>query len=522
MSTPISKKLITSSLSSTLILLAFLIAINFLVSQKAFYLDLTDEKIYTTSEATKDILKNLDKEVNINFYISKDLPVDSLNVKTQVVDFMNQYEDIAGSKLKVAYFEPENTKEKIAELAQKGIPQIQFNVMEKDKLEVRQGFFGMEIVSGEGESEKRESIPLISSIDTLEYDFISAVYSVSKEQKETVAFLQGHNEKQLQVSGLKKSYEIANVEIESEGEKKGFFIQGSGGKIENEEGEEVEKEKEFITPATLIIAGPTAKITEAEIAIIDEYIKNGGNAVVLSEAVNPNLQGNLEAQPVENNLNEFTKKYGIEINSDLVYDKSNSNITYQQGFFSVSKPYPFWVKAIKENFGDHLALSDVQSIMFPWVSSLAISESENYTANSLISTTKEADFVSGSFSLLPDTTFYFADKAQRVLAAFSDPKDENSGSGSLFVIGDSDFISPNFTKQVPDNETFFLNLVDSISNSANLMSIRSKNIVDRPIKDIDESEKNYWKFIAIFAAVVLIDIYGVARIMKRRKRSRQG
>ena len=513
------KKLITSSLSSTLIFLAFLIAINFLVSQKAYYLDLTDEKIYTTSEATKNILKNLDKDVNVNLYISKDLPVDLLNVKTQVVDFMNQYQDIAGGKLKVAYFEPENNKEKIAELAKKGIPQIQFNVMEKDKFEVKQGFFGMEIVSGEGENEKRESIPLINSIDTLEYDFISAVYSVSKEQKETVAFLKGHNEKQIETAGLEKSYEVANVEIESEGEKKGFFVQGSGEKMKNEEGEEVEKEKEFIVPDALIIVGPTAMFSEAEIAVIDEYIKNGGNAVVLSEAVNPNLMKNLEAQPVENNLNELTKKYGIEINSDLVYDKSNSNITYRQGFFSVSKPYPFWVKAIKENFGNHPALSDIQSIMFPWVSSLAISENENYIVNPLISTTKEADLVSESFNLLPDNTFYFTNKSQKVLAAFSEPKDENSSSGSLFVIGDSDFISSDFTRQVPDNETFFLNLVDSISNSVNLASIRSKNIIDRPIKDINESEKNYWKFIAIFAAAVLIDIYGAARIIRRKKRS---
>lgn len=509
-----TKKILNSSISSTLIFLAFLIAINFLVSQKAFYLDLTDEKIYTTSEATKDILKNLDKDVNINLYISKDLPVDLLNVKTQVVDFMNQYEDIAGAKLKVTYFEPENEREKIIELAEKRIPQIQFRIMEKDKFEMKQGFFGMEIISGEGENKKRESIPLISSIDTLEYDFISAVYFVSKEQKEIVAFLRGHNEKQLQVSSLGKSYKIVNVEIESEGENQGFFIQGSEGKTENEEGEEVEKEKEFIVPATLIIAGPTTIFSEAEIAVIDEYIKNGGDTIVLSEAINPNLQGNLEAQPVINNLNELVKKYGIEIDQNLVYDKSNLSMMY-------GIPYPFWVKAIKENFGDHPSLSDVQSIMFPWVSSLAISESENYIASPLISTTKEADFVSGSFNLLPDTTFYFADKAQRILAAVSKPKDENSQSGLLFVIGDSDFISPNFTRQIPDNETFFLNLVDSISNSANLASIRSKNIVDRPIKDIDESEKNYWKFVAIFAAAVLVDVYGVIRIMKRRKRSRQ-
>lgn len=513
---PKIKNLLNSSLSSVLIFLAFLIAINFLASQRSFYLDLTDDKIYTTSEATKDILKNLDKKVSVNLYISKDLPVDLLNAKTQVVDLMNQYQDVAGAKLKITYFEPENTREKITELAEKGIPQIQFNIMEKDKFEIWQGFFGMEIVADEGkENEKKEALPIIGPINSLEYDFISVVYSVSKEEKEVVAFLQGHNEKQIQITSLEKSYEIVNVEIASEEELQGFFIPENGAAAE-----ENVAEKEFIIPKTLIVAGPTMMLSEAEIFIIDEYLQNGGNVIILSEAVNPNLMGNLEAEPVENNLNELTKKYGLEIDFNLVYDKSNSIISYQQGFFSVSREYPFWVKTIKENFGDHSSLFNVQAIMFPWVSSISISENENYIASPLISTTKDADFVSGSFNLMPDATFFFADKAQKVIAAFSEPKDENSSSGLLFVIGDSDFISPNFIEQAPDNEVFFLNLIDSISNSANLGSIRSKNIIERPLKDINEAEKNRWKFISIFASAILINIYGVWRIMKRKKRSR--
>ena len=90
----------------------------------------------------------------------------------------------------------------------------------------------------------------------------------------------------------------------------------------------------------------------------------------------------------------------------------------------------------------------------------------------------------------------------------------------MFVVGDSDFISPEFSRQSPSNEIFFMNLVDSVSNSANLASIRSKNIVDRPLKELEESEKNYWKFISIFGAAILIDIYGVSRIIRRRERSR--
>ncbi len=510
----VNKKLSNSSISSVFVFLAFLIAVNFLTLQNHFYLDLTEEKIYTTSQATKDILRNLKKEVNVNFYISKDLPIDLLNVKTQVIDLMNQYQDLANSKLKISYIEPENTKEKVRELAEKGIPQIRFNVIKKDKYEVKQGFFGAEITSGEGDSLKRETIPVIQSIDNLEYDFISAVYSVSREKKEKIAFLKGHGEKDLKIPDLEKSYDVLEVKIASEGEKRGFYVSSK------ETGEKENKEKDFVTPITLIIAGPTTKISKEEISVIDDYIKNGGNVIVLSEAVNPDLDNNLAAKTVDSGINELTKKYGIQINNDLVYDRSNSNISYRQGFFSISRPYPFWVKALRDNFGNYAALSRIQSVVFPWASSLSLSESEDYVAKPLISSTNQASTVSENYNLLPDNPLYFSNTSQKVIAAFSEPKDKNSKSGLLFVIGDSDFVSRNFINQIPDNKTFFSNLVDSVSNSVNLASIRSKNIASRPLKDISESEKNYWKFISIFGFAALIDIYGALRIMRRKKRNK--
>ena len=186
----------------------------------------------------------------------------------------------------------------------------------------------------------------------------------------------------------------------------------------------------------------------------------------------------------------------------------------------MSKAYPFWLKLVSENFGDHPSSSNIQSIMFPWSSSLTLSENNDYFARPILNSTNQGETVSENYNLLPDSYLSFVNGSKKTVAAVSQSKDENSESGSLFVIGDSDFVSVNFIRQIPDNEIFFVNLIDSVSNSANLSSIRSKNIVDRPIKDLDESEKNYWKFISIFAGAILIDTYGVFRIMKRRKRSR--
>ncbi|MEA2098400.1 MAG: GldG family protein [Patescibacteria group bacterium] len=481
------------------------------------YFDLTEEKIYTTSEASKDILKNLENEVNVNFYISKDLPQDITGIKTQLTDFMNQYQDIAGSKLKVSYYEPENTPEKIQELMEIGIPQTQFNVVEKDKYEVRQGFFGVEITSELDGAIKREAIPVIQSIDSWEYDFISTVYSVLRENEEIIAFLKGHSEKNIQVQDLQKSYKIVDVEIGADEEDKGFFI--SDGRVE--EVSEIEEEKDFIDPITLIIIGPMEEISGEEIMVIDEFISNGGNIIVASESVIPDLQNNLNAQVIKNNINELTEKYGIKINQDLIYDKSNSNIAYKQGFFSVRKAYPFWIRALEDNFEAHSSLSGIQSVIFPWASSLSLSQDEEYCARSIISSTNQAKVMSSSYNLLPDNKLSFSGGSKKTIVAFAKPEDENSGKGTLFVVGDSDFISPEFLRQSPSNEIFFMNLVDSVSNSVNLDSIRSKNIVDRPLKELEESEKNYWKFISIFGVAILVDIYGMSRIMRRRKRSRQ-
>lgn len=511
MSIRLNKKIFDSSISSVFLVAAILVGLNMLAAQKYIYLDLTQEKVYTTSEAAKNILKNLPKDVSVTFYISKDLPVDLVNVKTQLTDLMNQYQDIAGAKLKISYEAPENDQAKVQELAKKGIPQMQFNVIAKDKYEVRQGFFGAEIAAGEEDAASKEAIPVIQSVANIEYDFISAIYSVSRESKENLAFLEGHGEKRISIADLAKYYNISSLKIMSAGGKKGFYFEKKPA-TEKEKPEQV-----FVNPKTLIIAGPTAEITADEASVINDYVKKGGNLVVLAEAVSVDAKNNLTAAPIKNNINELIKTYGVTINEDLIYDRYSSSITYSQGFFTVSKPYPFFVRAQKENFGDSASLAGLQAVIFPWVSSLALGDSADYAAKALITSSNQSDSVSGTFNLLPDSPLSAPKGVKKTIVAFSQAKEKDSKSGSVFVIGGSEFVSPNFIGSAPDNKTFFVNLIDSVSNSANLSSIRAKSIQDRPIKDLDEARKNYWKFASIFGAAIALDIYGFFRIMKRKK-----
>lgn len=511
------KKLLQSPRSSLVIFVAFLLALNFLAAQTSYYLDLTSDRIYTASDASRDILGDLQEPVTVTFYISQDLPADYVVLKTQVQDLLGQYQDLSRGKLVVAYETPDNETPTVQDLATKGIPQLQSEVVEKDKIEVKNFFFGAEITSGSGDKLKREVLPAAPALETFEYSFVSAVSSVSKEQKEVVAFLSGQGEKEIGYAELAKSYAIEQVAISTEAGKSGFYVAPAA-----TDTSAAPAEKEFLTPRTLIIASPQTDLGAGELSVLDNFVASGGKVVVLSEKINIDTeQQGFEVKNIAGNIGDFTKKYGMEIENDLVYDRSNSPISYNQqtfyGTIAVSKDYPYWVKAVRENFSDHVALSKVQSIIFLWASSLKTSPVEGYDVAPLISSTDSAEISTENISLVPGANLAFTNGSQKTLAAIATAQ---NGGGQVVVIGDSDFVSPGFMQSISDNEIFFLNLIDSISSSANLASIRAKNIQERPLRAMTESEKGYWKAFAILGGAAALGAYGFLRLRKRKRLSR--
>jgi len=508
------RNILKSPQGSAAIFLIFLLAVNYLVSQSSLYLDLTQDKIYIASDASKNILGKLEKPVTVTFYISKDLPSDSVLFKTQIQDVLNQYEDLSKGKLTIKYEAPDNETATVQDLAAKGIPQLRSQVVEKDKVEVKNFFFGAIVSSGEGDGAKTEALPSVTALESFEYDLVSAVYSVSKENKETVAFLQGHGEKTMTTDDLAKSYTIENVNIFTEEGKKGFYAAAAAPATEaSATGTAEKKPIEF---KTLIIAGPTSNLSEAEMAVLDEFVAKGGNVTVLSEKINIDTAQGFVTKNIETNINDFTKKYGIEINNDLVYDQMNSPISYQTQGYYMTKAYPYWVRAIRENFSDHPALSKIEALTFLWASSLKTEGKDGYDVKSLITSSDKGETVSENISIAPDASLSFLSGGKKTLAAISTAQ---NGGGQVVVIGDSDFVSPVFMDPISDNEIFFTNLVDSISSSANLSSIRAKNISDRPIEELSDSQKNAWKFATIVGGAIIVSAYGFIRIRKRKKKS---
>lgn len=500
------KPFLKSSPSSAAILLVFLLGINYFVSQNSSYLDLTEDRIYTASDASREILAKLEKPVTVTFYISSDLPSELLLFRTQIEDVLNQYQDLSRGKLAVRYETPESSAAKAQELAAKGVVQMQSQVLAKDKYEIKNFFFGAIVSSGEGDGIKSEALAGVTSLDSFEYDLISAIYSVSREEKDVIAFLTGHGEKSLSTADLAKSYVIKNVNLSTEEGKKGFYVAEAGAA----EDAAAQAEKEFVAPKTVVIVRPTADLSAEEITVLDEYVASGGKVVVLSEKINIDSSLSFTAMEVTNNLTEFTKKYGIEINSDLVYDKSHALIPY---YFL---EYPYWIKAVRDNFSDHPALGKIEAVTFLWASSLKREDREGYEVKDLITTTPSGELATGNIDISPLVSRSYLNGSKRTLAAISTA---GNGGGQVVVIGDSDFVSPSFMEPISDNEIFFANLIDSISSAANLSSIRSKNVAERPLRETGDNEKRAWKFAVIGGGALVLGLYGIVRLRKRKKKS---
>src|ERR1035437_7639032 len=107
-----SLQTILYSTAGVLVMLAILIAFNFIAGTARTRLDLTQEKAYTLSAGTKAILKKLDTPVTIRFYCtqSESATPETVYLKgyaRKIEDLLAEYRQVAGSKLKIEKYDPQ-------------------------------------------------------------------------------------------------------------------------------------------------------------------------------------------------------------------------------------------------------------------------------------------------------------------------------------------------------------------------------------------------------------------------------
>ena len=166
------KKLLygTNTVVLALVILGIVLAINFLSKRFFNRLDLTENKMYTISKSTKKKLKELDDVVRIAAYFSKS-PVQVSRIRGEVKDKLDEYDAFGSGNLKIDFLPIGDDEDFKQNLRFMGIPEVQVNVREKDKIEVANVYMGIAILY----EDKKEVIPVIQNTSSLEYDLTSAI-----------------------------------------------------------------------------------------------------------------------------------------------------------------------------------------------------------------------------------------------------------------------------------------------------------------------------------------------------------
>ena len=82
---------------TVIIVLGIIVMVNVISHQFSFRADLTDNKDYSISKATKRTVASLDDVVNIKTYFSRNLPPKYLNLQQEVMDMLDEYENNDGT-----------------------------------------------------------------------------------------------------------------------------------------------------------------------------------------------------------------------------------------------------------------------------------------------------------------------------------------------------------------------------------------------------------------------------------------
>lgn len=487
-----------------LIVIGILIVVNFLSYQLFFRWDLTENNDYSISKVSKRAAADLDDIVNIKVYFSQNLPSQYITLRQEVGDILDEYANYSGGNVRVEFVDPGDDDDLKRELMIAGIPELQFNVLEKDKYQVVMGYLGIAVQYGD----KTEAIPVVENTQNLEYQITLAIKKVTGQIDSVVGFvtsggsLNSQNEISFAFRKIAELYETREVDL-------------TAGEV----------------PAdvnTLIIAGPKLPFSEEELKAIDKFVIRGGSLLVLTNGIE--IGEGLQANINNVGLDALLENYGIKLNHDLVLDVSSAMASFNQGFVTFSTNYPFWPKVLKQGFDqDNPAVAKLESAVFPWASSLEVipeATGEN-NISYLAKTTAKAWTQSDNFDLNPQSRSLgippTGNTGVKNLAVSISGKFMSAygagetDSGRLIVVGDSDFMTDGFAQRNPDNLILFQNLVDSLSLDSDLISIRSQGVTERPIKEISDGTKAAMRYGNIFGMTLIVVAFGLFRYYARRR-----
>ncbi len=488
--------------TTLLLTIGIIVLINIISTRYFFRLDLTEDQRYSLSDATISILKNLDEPVTVTAYFSEDLPPDIEKVRQDFKDMLIEYSNRSNGNVVYDFVNPNEDPETEMKAQQSGIRPIMINVRDKDQLKQQKAYLGALLQLGD----KKEPIPFIQPGAAMEYTLSSAIKKLSVKKKPVVALLQGNGEPAL--SALQQLRAQLNVMYDV---KTVTFTDTSGVPLNYK---------------TLAIIAPTDSLSDRDFKYLDDFISRGGRLLLAINTVKGNFQ-TAQGEAVKTGIPKWLSKYGLTIEENFVIDASCSNVMVQQqqGMFRINTPVKFPYLPIITNFTDHPITKGLESVTFPFVSSISVTPKD--TSISYVTLAKSSE--KSSMEKLP---LYFNIQKQWKASDFQlssvpvavavEGKIANNTFNKMVVFSDGDFAVNGEGRKAqqlqPDNVSLMANAIDWLSDDTGLIELRTKGITSRPLDaQLEDGTKTLIKYANFLLPIIIIILFGVIRFQYKKK-----
>ena len=222
------------------LVLANLVSVNHFVR-----LDLTRDRAFTLSAATRDVVEHLEDPVTIKAYFSDTLPPPYSDTARYVKDLLSEYRAASNGHLSFEFIDPQSAetsddkekkkeikhdifgravREKTSvetELETLGIAPVDVRVFGDSQSQSLRVYMGVAVRAGEN----KEALPVVKDVSAFEYQLTSTIRRLTQKStdKHVVGIVQGHGEpsptEQLQrlVPLIEQNYKVEPVTLVKDG-----------------------------------------------------------------------------------------------------------------------------------------------------------------------------------------------------------------------------------------------------------------------------------------------------------------
>lgn len=524
------------------LLLGILIIVN-IISLNLFYrIDLTGNKIYTLSQASKDVVGKLDDKIVVKAYFTDNLPAPYNNTRRYLKEILDDYRNYSKGNMQYEIVSPSDETELESDAKKYGIQPVQVQTYKDDRAEAMKAYMGIVFLY----NGKQESLPFIGNVPNLEYEITGIIRRLTEKQLKKVGVLSGPNMPGMDKIGkvtqfLQKFYNVVPVDAS-----KNNPIPNDISVLIAFSPKEEQKQQQMMQQQQ---QKPPATIPENLKFAMDQYIMNGGRVIFLANKINVQSQQQFQfAQVTTCGIEDMFENYGIKYINNIVLDKECANISMpvQQGGmqFYTQVPFPYFPKIT--NINQNLpAFSGIGTIYLGLTSSLdtSIAGLKGVKVDPLLTTSPKTGsnndiaVLQTTGKMLPDSMFktanlpvgaIYSGKFNSFYKGKQIPSDTSAGSSPvltaikdispdtrIIAIGNGDFPTDEF-RGPDENLGFFATMIDYMTDDIGLSEIRQKDANPKPLKTVEDSTKKIIKYGLLVGPPIIVLLFGVFRWKKRR------